>query len=83
MKHRLTLREHQVLTGLAAGLSNATLGRRLYLSEATIKTYAHQLFRKLGAANRAHDVALGFRLGLLTLLPVDPRHPEVGPGDGA
>lgn len=82
MNRRLTTREYQVLTGLAAGMSNATIGRRLYLSEATIKTHAQQLFRKLGAANRAHAVAVGFRQGLLTLLPVDPRHPAGGPGGG-
>lgn len=82
MNRRLTLREYQVLTGLALGMSNAALGRRLYLSEATIKTHARQLFRKLGAANRAHAVALGFRRGLLTLSTVDPRHPAGGPGGG-
>jgi DNA-binding NarL/FixJ family response regulator len=61
----LTEREMQVLEGMSRGRSNAEIGRELYLSEDTVKTHARRLFRKLGAADRAHAVALGFRLGLV------------------
>ncbi len=61
----LTEREMQVLTGMSRGRSNAEIGRELYLSEDTIKTHARRLFRKLGAADRAHAVAMGFRCGLV------------------
>lgn len=61
----LTEREMQVLTGMSRGRSNAEIGRELYLSEDTIKTHARRLFRKLGAADRAHAVAMGFRWGLV------------------
>jgi DNA-binding NarL/FixJ family response regulator len=61
----LTERELQVLTGMAAGQSNAQIGRELYLSEDTIKTHARRLFRKLGVNDRAQAVASGFRLGLV------------------
>lgn len=61
----LTEREHQVLDGMSRGLSNAEIGRELYLSEDTVKTHARRLFRKLGAADRAQAVALGFRWGFL------------------
>ena len=61
----LTEREMQVLDGMSRGRSNAEIGRELYLSEDTVKTHARRLFRKLGAADRAHAVALGFRLGLV------------------
>lgn len=61
----LTPREAEVLEGMARGKSNAQIGRELYLSEDTIKTHARRLFRKMGAADRAQAVALGFRWGLL------------------
>ena len=55
----------QVLRGMSQGKSNAQIGRELYLSEDTIKTHARRLFRKLGAADRAQAVAMGFRWGLV------------------
>jgi len=61
----LTEREQQVLDGMSRGLSNAEIGRELFLSEDTVKTHARRLFRKIGAADRAQAVALGFRWGLL------------------
>lgn len=62
---RLTERELQVLEGMAAGRSNAEIGRSLYLSEDTVKTHARRLFRKLDVNDRAQAVALGFRRGLV------------------
>jgi DNA-binding NarL/FixJ family response regulator len=62
----LTERELQVLTGMAAGKSNAQIGRDLYLSEDTIKTHARRLFRKLGVGDRAQAVAFGFRSGIVS-----------------
>ena len=61
----LTEREQQVLTGMSCGRSNAEIGRELYLSEDTVKTHARRLFRKLGAADRAQAVAIGFRWGFV------------------
>jgi DNA-binding NarL/FixJ family response regulator len=61
----LSERELQVLGGMSRGRSNAEIGRELYLSEDTVKTHARRLFRKLGASDRAHAVALGFRWGLV------------------
>jgi len=61
----LTEREMQVLSGMSRGRSNGEIGRELYLSEDTVKTHARRLFRKLGAADRAQAVALGFRWGLV------------------
>jgi len=62
----LTERELQVLHGMADGKSNAEIGRDLFVSEDTVKTHARRLFRKLGARDRAHAVASGFRTGLVT-----------------
>lgn len=61
----LTERETQVLLGMAEGKSNAEIGRDLFVSEDTVKTHARRLFRKLGARDRAHAVAAGFRAGLV------------------
>jgi DNA-binding NarL/FixJ family response regulator len=61
----LTERELQVLGGMSRGRSNSEIGKELYLSEDTVKTHARRLFRKLGAADRAQAVAIGFRTGLV------------------
>lgn len=61
----LSERELQVLAGMSRGRSNAEIGRELYLSEDTVKTHARRLFRKLGASDRAHAVAVGFRWGMV------------------
>jgi len=61
----LTEREQQVLTGMSRGRSNAEIGKELYLSEDTVKTHARRLFRKLGAADRAQAVAVGYRWGMV------------------
>ncbi|GAA2031286.1 helix-turn-helix transcriptional regulator [Polymorphospora rubra] len=61
----LTERELQVLRGMSDGKSNAEIGRDLFVSEDTVKTHARRLFRKLGARDRAHAVAAGFRAGLV------------------
>ncbi|MFI5843348.1 response regulator transcription factor [Catenuloplanes sp. NPDC051500] len=61
----LTERELQVLRGMSDGKSNAEIGRELFVSEDTVKTHARRLFRKLGARDRAHAVAAGFRAGLV------------------
>ena len=61
----LTEREAEVLACLGAGLSNAQIAGRLYLSEATVKGYVSRMLDKLGCANRtqagllAHDAGLG------------------------
>jgi DNA-binding NarL/FixJ family response regulator len=54
----LTLREQQVLRGLAGGESNAAIGCRLGLAEATVKKYVSALLIKLGAENRVQAALL-------------------------
>ncbi|MGI8416053.1 MAG: response regulator transcription factor [Nakamurella sp.] len=61
----LTGRELEVLGGMSRGLSNAEIGRELFLSADTIKTHARRLYRKLDAVDRAHAVAIGLRSGLI------------------
>lgn len=63
----LTEREVEILAHAARGLGNAAVGRRIGLSENTVKTHTSRAFRKLGAHDRAHAVTLAFSRGLLRL----------------
>lgn len=49
---RLTEREREVALGVGEGLSNAQIGRRLYLSVPTVKAHVSRVLTKLNAANR-------------------------------
>jgi DNA-binding NarL/FixJ family response regulator len=60
----LTERETQVLTCLGKGLSNAQIGARLYLAEATVKGYVSRLLVKLQCANRTQAGLLAQQSGL-------------------
>ncbi|WP_410053297.1 response regulator [Cellulosimicrobium cellulans] len=62
---RLTARELEVLAGVARGLSNAAIGRELYITEATVKTHLLRSFAKLGVDDRTHAVTVAMQRGLL------------------
>jgi DNA-binding NarL/FixJ family response regulator len=57
----LTPREAELLTLLAEGLTNRELARRLFISEATVKTHLAHIFTKLGVETRAAAVATAIR----------------------
>ncbi|SDO58555.1 DNA-binding response regulator, NarL/FixJ family, contains REC and HTH domains [Nakamurella panacisegetis] len=61
----LTPRELEALTAVGRGLSNAEIGRELFLSEATVKTHVSRLLLKLGVANRVQVAILAHEAGLL------------------
>jgi DNA-binding NarL/FixJ family response regulator len=61
----LSGREREVLRLLGSGESNAELARRLYVSEATVKTYVSRLLTKLDLTNRTQAAILAHEAGLL------------------
>ena len=68
----LSRREREVLGEMVAGLANKRIAERLCISEDTVKSHVKAIFRKLGARDRAHAVALA--LGSAT---VSSRPPTV------
>jgi two-component system, NarL family, response regulator YdfI len=63
----LTERELQVLHLLSDGLSNKAIGRRLAISDHTVKFHLAAVFSKLDAKTRAEALARGIRFGLVHL----------------
>jgi DNA-binding NarL/FixJ family response regulator len=61
----LSDREREVLVLLGSGESNAELAKRLFVSEATVKTYVSRLLTKLDLANRTQAAILAHEAGLL------------------
>ncbi|MGW7444534.1 response regulator [Kitasatospora sp. NPDC054795] len=60
----LTARERDVLTLIAAGLSNGQIARRLGVVEGTVKAHASSILARLGVANRAAAAVLAHEAGL-------------------
>ncbi|TVT46894.1 response regulator transcription factor [Amycolatopsis rhizosphaerae] len=59
----LTAREREILDLIGQGLRNGEIARRLYISEATVKTHINNLFAKAGLHSRADAVRLALSLG--------------------
>ncbi|MBM4634982.1 response regulator [Rhodococcus hoagii] len=57
----LTAREAELLSLLAEGLTNKELGKRLFISEATVKTHLAHIYAKLGVESRAAAVSIALR----------------------
>jgi DNA-binding NarL/FixJ family response regulator len=51
-EQNLTAREREILTLVAEGLTNATIGKQLWVTEQTVKFHLSNIYRKLGVSNR-------------------------------
>lgn len=64
---RVTAREIQVLESVAAGQHNREIGKRLFITEETVKAHLRHIMAKLGARDRTHAVAIANRRGVVRL----------------
>lgn len=62
----LTPQEENVLELAARGLTNEQIGRRLYISESTVRFHVQKLKRKLGARTKTELIAKALRGALIT-----------------
>jgi len=61
----LTEREREVVVAVAQGLSDAEIGKQLFMSEATVKAHVSRALAKLGINNRVQAAVLAHDAGLL------------------
>ncbi len=61
----ISKREHEVLEGMAAGLSNQEIADRMFVSLNTVKTHSANLFSKLDVKRRTQAIQKGKELLLI------------------
>lgn len=69
----LTDREAEVLSLLAAGMSNAEIGATLFISTNTVKSHLKNVYGKLGVESRTGALSRAFELGII---PAARRRPD-------
>ena len=61
----LTVRERELLAGLARGLSNRAIADEMFLSVNTVRNYVQSVLAKLGAHSRLEAVSVAVRAGII------------------
>jgi LuxR family maltose regulon positive regulatory protein len=61
----LSIREQEILTLVAAGLTNQEIADKLVISPETVKKHASNIYSKLGVSNRTEAAARARALDLL------------------
>jgi two-component system, NarL family, nitrate/nitrite response regulator NarL len=74
----LTERERQIMGLVSAGLSNKEIGRRLNVTDGTIKVHLHHIFQKLDISNRTSLAALAISKHEFVDLPAETGIPANG-----
>ena len=68
----LSSREREVLDLIAAGVGNADIAKRLFLSPKTVRNHVSSVFSKLQVADRAHAIVRARAAGLGQHTDPDP-----------
>jgi two-component system nitrate/nitrite response regulator NarL len=71
----LTDRENQIMRLVSEGLSNKEIGRRLKISDGTIKVHLHHIYQKLEISNRTVLAALAISQNEITGPPAKIKFP--------
>jgi len=61
----LSVREVEVLRLIGSGLTNIDIGKKLFISENTVKNHVQSIFKKLNVANRVQAVSRAYALKLI------------------
>jgi DNA-binding NarL/FixJ family response regulator len=75
----LTSRELEILTLIAAGLTNTEIAARLFISPLTCKSHVSRILAKLEARDRTQLVVIAYESGLV--VPGQPHAPGVRPAN--
>jgi len=75
----LTSRELEILTLIAAGLTNTEIAARLFISPLTCKSHVSRILAKLEARDRTQLAVIAYESGLV--VPGQPPAPGVHPAD--
>jgi PAS domain S-box-containing protein len=75
---RLTPRQREILTLIAAGLSTAEVAKELTLSPETVRNHLRNAFRELRAHTRVEAIVAAQRLGLLAAPALGPQPRDAG-----
>ena len=75
----LTPREREILRLVVDGLSNAEMGKELYIGETTVKTHVTHILQKLNLRDRVQAVVLAYRTGLFETGADGPGAPQKRP----
>jgi DNA-binding NarL/FixJ family response regulator len=75
----LTERELDVFRLIARGLSNAEIGRELYISDTTVKTHITHILQKLDLRDRVQAIVLAYETGLFDTYAQPPMNHDERP----
>jgi two-component system nitrate/nitrite response regulator NarL len=73
----LTDREHQIMCLVSEGLSNKEIGRRLNISDGTIKVHLHHIYKKLEITNRTALAMLAISQNETSSPPMENQVPRI------